>query len=95
LPLGEIHARLSWARVHLAAEGAAAAPTIEACLAAAAVLIDQTEARVHEPFIRVERAALARLTADETTRQGELREAHRLFTEMGAPTRAEDVAFEL
>jgi hypothetical protein len=48
-----------------------------------------------EPFICVERAELARLNHDETTRQQELREAHRLFLEIGAPIRAEQVAKEL
>jgi hypothetical protein len=95
LPLAEILARLAWARVRLATAGAAAAPAVEACLADAAALVNRTEARVHEPFIHVERAALARLTADETTRQGELREADRLFTEMGATARAEQVVREL
>jgi hypothetical protein len=32
---------------------------------------------------------------DETTRQRELREAQRLFTEMGAPIRAAEVTKEL
>jgi hypothetical protein len=40
-------------------------------------------------------AELARLSDDKATRQRELREAHRLFTEMGAPIRAAEVAREL
>jgi hypothetical protein len=48
-----------------------------------------------EPFVWVERAELARLAHDETARQRELREAHRLFLEIGAPIRAEQVAKEL
>jgi hypothetical protein len=47
------------------------------------------------PFLHVERAELARLRGDEATRERELREAHRLFTEMGAPIRAEQVAQEI
>jgi hypothetical protein len=35
------------------------------------------------------------LTGDETARQRELREAHRLFTEIGAPIRAAEVAKDL
>jgi len=35
------------------------------------------------------------LTGDEVTRERELREAHRLFREIGAPIRAEQVAKEL
>jgi hypothetical protein len=38
---------------------------------------------------------LRRSIGDETTRQRELREAHRLFLEIGAPIRAEQVAKEL
>ena len=52
-------------------------------------------AKSYEPFLHVERAELARLTGDEATRQRELREAHRLFLEIGAPIRAEQVAKEL
>jgi len=46
-------------------------------------------------FLHVERAELARLTGDEALRERELREAHRLFTEIGAPIRAAEVAKEL
>jgi hypothetical protein len=37
-------------------------------------------------------AEVARLAGDEATHQRELREAHRLFTEMGATMRAEEAA---
>jgi hypothetical protein len=53
------------------------------------------ELKTFEPFIRVERAELARLAGDKAHRQRELREAHRLFLEIGAPIRAERVAREL
>jgi hypothetical protein len=43
----------------------------------------------------LERAELARLSGDEPTRERELCEAHRLFTEVGAPIRAAEVAREL
>ena len=52
-------------------------------------------AKSYAPFLHVERAELARLTGDEAARERELREAHRLFTEIGAPIRAEQVAKEL
>jgi hypothetical protein len=45
-----------------------------------------------DPFIRVERARLARLSGDEATSQRELREAHRLYTEMGATGHVERLA---
>jgi hypothetical protein len=41
---------------------------------------------------RNERAELARLRGDDTARQREFREAHRLFLEIGAPIRAAEVA---
>jgi hypothetical protein len=52
-------------------------------------------AKSYEPFLHVERAELARLTGDEAARDRELREAHRLFLEIGAPIRAEQVGREL
>ena len=53
------------------------------------------EFKMLEPFISLERAELARLARDEATRERELREAHRLFTEIGAPIRAAELAKEL
>jgi hypothetical protein len=41
------------------------------------------------------RADLARLNGDDTARRRELREARRLFVEIGAPIRAAEVAKEL
>ena len=61
----------------------------------ALALLEETGARCHEPFILVELAALAGLTGEQAARRGFLREAHRLFTEMGATPRAEQVAREL
>ncbi len=52
-------------------------------------------ARIHLPRIGVERAKLARLVGDEAGRERHLREAHRLYTEMGATGHAERVAKEL
>jgi len=43
----------------------------------------------------LERAELARLTRDEVSREHALREAHRLFVEIGATARAEQVAREI
>ncbi len=64
---------------------------IDAALTAAFQLAEETGARGYLPFIHHERAELARLLGDEASRQRELREAHRLFTEMGATARAERV----
>jgi hypothetical protein len=52
-------------------------------------------AKSYEPVVHVERAELARLSGDPATRERELREAHRLFTEMAAPIRAAEVTKEL
>jgi hypothetical protein len=49
----------------------------------------------YEPFLHVERAELARLSGDQVARERELREAHRLFLEIGAPIRAEQIAKDL
>jgi hypothetical protein len=50
-------------------------------------------AKKRPSFLHVERAELARLNGD--ARQRELREAQRLFLEIGSPIRAERVAREL
>jgi hypothetical protein len=52
-------------------------------------------AKSYEPFLHVERAELAKLIGDEAARERELREAQRLFTGIGAPIRAAEVAREL
>lgn len=91
----EAEAHLALARVLLAAEGARDVGAIRDALAQAEALVGETGARVLQPFIHVERAALARLTRDEAARERELRAAQRLFTEMGAPIRAEQVPKEL
>jgi hypothetical protein len=83
------------ARALLARDGARAAGDVEAILAEAEQRIAETGARIHLPDVHLARAELARLTGDEAARQRELREAHRLFTAMGATTRAEEVAREL
>ena len=75
--------------------GRQATREIEAALAEADAWLEMSGAKSYEPFLYVERAELARLTGDEAARERELREAHRLFTEIGAPIRAAEVAKEL
>jgi len=58
------------------------------------ILVEATEARAYAPFIHVESAKLAVLTG-RAHRPRELREAHRLFTEIGATARAQQGAREL
>jgi hypothetical protein len=50
---------------------------------------------IEEIKCRNELYQVARLTGDDPTRRLELCEAHRLFTEIGAPIRAAEVAKEL
>jgi hypothetical protein len=68
---------------------------IQSALSEAQALVEETGGRSREPLIHEERAELARLTGDDATYQRELREAHRLFTEMGATGHAERVGREL
>jgi hypothetical protein len=88
-------ASLLRARALIARDGPRAAGDVEAILAEAQQLIAETGARIHLPDVHLARAELARLTGDEAARHRELRDAHRLFTEMGATVRAEQVVREL
>jgi tetratricopeptide (TPR) repeat protein len=91
----QTHASLALARVLLSSAGPAARAEIEAALTAALELARDTGAKAFEPLIHVERAELARQSGDEEEHERELREAHRLFTEIGATARAEQMAKEL
>jgi class 3 adenylate cyclase/tetratricopeptide (TPR) repeat protein len=91
----EIQALCVRAHTLLATDGARAAAEITTSLDRATALVQSTGACALEPRVRIERARLARATGDEAGRRRELREAHRLFIEMGAPICAEQVAHEL
>jgi hypothetical protein len=93
--VAECYARLILARVLIATEGAQAAGAIQEALMRAFVLVEETGAPSMEPSIHVELAELARLKGDEAGRQRELLEAQRLFSSIGAPLRAEQVAKEV
>jgi tetratricopeptide (TPR) repeat protein len=93
--LGEFSALLTRIRALREIRGIEATREIEAALAEADAWLEMSGAKSYEPFLHVERAELARLQGNEATRERELREAHRLFTEMGAPIRAAEVAKEL
>src|SRR5262249_30175191 len=90
--MAECAAHLVLGRVLVRSEGVHARDAVESALAQASSLADETGARRYAPFIHLERAELARRLGDEIARQRELREAHRLFTEMGATARAVWVA---
>jgi hypothetical protein len=91
----EFRALLTRMRALRETRGLQATREIEAAIAEADAWIKMSGAKSYEPFVHVERAELARLTGDEATRERELREAHRLFTEIGAPIRAAEVARDL
>jgi len=91
----EALASLALARVLLGSASTAARAEIEAALARALELARDTEAKAFEPLVHVELAELARQSGDEEGRERELREAHRLFTEIGASGHAERLELEL
>jgi adenylate cyclase len=92
-PTFEAAALLARARVAIAAGDASSAA--ERDLTDAMALINETGAHRFRPLIHVQRAQLARLRGDEPERERELREALRLFSEMGATARSAEVESEL
>jgi tetratricopeptide (TPR) repeat protein len=91
----EPFALLSFARVLLSSQDVGAERDIRRALDAAHELAERSGNRSFQPLIHVEDAALARLLQDSPTRFRELREAHRLFIEIGATGHAERLAREL
>jgi tetratricopeptide (TPR) repeat protein len=91
----EVVANVVLARILLASEGLTAREEIETALERARELASSTGMCSIEPMIHVELAELAHQGGDDDERQRELREAHRLFTEIGATGYAERLAGEL
>ncbi len=91
--INELEASLALARARMRMAGRSAEDEVADLLARAAELVDETGARGSEPRLRLMRAELAELRGDDAQR--ERREAHRLYTEMGATGHAERVAREL
>ncbi len=85
---------ITLARVLRVSEGAAAADAIEAQLRRAKAGIERYGHALLTPFLSEESAHLARLVGDEEGCQRHYREAHRLYTEMGATGHAVRVARE-
>ncbi|MGH7819967.1 MAG: hypothetical protein ACREQ9_09350 [Candidatus Binatia bacterium] len=79
----------------VAADGSRAAGEVGAILDETQQLVAETGAAIYLPEVHLVRTALAQLAGDEAGREAALREAHRLFTEIGAPIRAAEVAKEL
>ena len=91
----EARALVTLARGLLEAEGAESRGQAEGALARALSLIEETGNEALRPFVHLERSKLARLAGDDPTHDRELREALRIFTEIGATGHAERVAKEL
>jgi len=89
----ETHASLALARVLLRCGGAR--PPMDAALSRALELARRTGARVFEPLIHVELAEVARQSDDLDGHDRQLREAHRLFAEIGATGHAGRLELQL
>jgi tetratricopeptide (TPR) repeat protein len=90
-----LEGNLVLARVLMDADGAAAEAAATEALDRARDLVEEFGAHVFAPSILLERARLARLVEDEESAKGHLRQAHLLFSEMGATGHAERLAHEL
>ena len=93
--VAEVRAQLARVRVLLVLDGVERQAKIESTLDRALAIVRSTGARAFEPQVHVERARLAGLLSDAPSRERWLREAHRLFPEMGATGHTERVAREL
>jgi class 3 adenylate cyclase/tetratricopeptide (TPR) repeat protein len=91
----EILATLAFARATFASPRELAHEEVAAALERALAVARDMESMPFEALIRVELAELARRRGDEDGRERELREAQRLFTEMGASGHATRVTAEL
>jgi adenylate cyclase len=91
----EIPALRTLARVLRTIDPAREVETIEASLSRAEDLVRETDLRLLLPSLHEERAGLARAFQRPSDADRELREAHRLYTEMGATGHAERLAKEL
>jgi tetratricopeptide (TPR) repeat protein len=91
----ETYARLAQARVLLGSPNTIARAEVEAALARVLELARETGAKAFEPLVHVELAELALKLGDEEGSERELREAYRLFTEIGASGHADRLASKL
>ena len=90
-PVDLVYALRALAHVLLAQEGAAAATAVRAALDEAQRVIDETGATSFAPLVLLDRAELARLEGDTGERERALREAKKLFAELGAPLRVQQI----
>jgi class 3 adenylate cyclase/tetratricopeptide (TPR) repeat protein len=89
--LYECRALITRAHVVRATEGPASAEAIYLLLDEASELIEETGAKSYAPFIRLERAELARVLGESEAYEAGLREVRDLFIEIGARRRAERI----
>jgi tetratricopeptide (TPR) repeat protein len=95
LPVNEVVAQIIRVRVLLRSQGTKEREAIQTALAEAEALVKRTGMRSWQPFLHLESAQLAGLTGDDAGRRRELREAQRLFAEMGATAQVERLSREL
>jgi hypothetical protein len=93
--LYECQAQITLARALSKSENTDRTEDVKAALDRARELAEDMGARPFEAQIHEVSAELAALLGDDAGREPELREAHRLYTEMGATGHAERVAREL
>lgn len=91
----ELIALRTLARVLRTIDAAGEAPRIEASLARGEDLVRQTGALLYRPFLCEERGRLEQQLGGAAEADRRLREAHRLFGEIGATGQAERLAAEL
>jgi ATP/maltotriose-dependent transcriptional regulator MalT len=94
-PVFQCAANLVRARAFIARDGARAAGEVEAILSETEQLIAETGTKIRLPEVHLVRAELARLTGDQVSRERHLREARRLYDEMGATGHAKRLAAEM
>jgi hypothetical protein len=88
----ELQSRVALAQALRTAHGVTAASAIDSELRRCLALVAETGAGTLEPRVRLELADLARLRGQRDEHERELREAQRLFVEIGAPALAASVA---
>jgi hypothetical protein len=93
--LYETWSLLTLARVLSTIDATGELETIEASLSRAEDLLRETGARLVLPSLHEERARLAQALGRPSEADRELRESHRLYTEIGATGHAERLAEEL
>jgi hypothetical protein len=87
--------RAYWLRALLADRGGTTVEELEAAVADLERRVAERGWRSYRPLVHLGRAELARRRGDDPSREQHLREAHRLYTEMGATAHAERLAREL